>query len=201
MKILIISPPRCGSTSLILSIRDITKYHIINEPYYIESVRKVYPLVIPNNSVVKMLSNQVPTEFGKPTDFIKYILSIKNDYDKIILLNRRNKKQHLESWANWLVRYKRNDDTHMIWYSDDIEKELNQVSYDMDLKYQVNSIYNISDKLSIPITFYEDLYGDDRELSLNIIKQWKLGIDELQLNELLNPRNKYRQVGTRENLI
>ena len=201
MKILIISPPRCGSTSLLNCICDVSGYNTINEPYYIEKTEQVYPLEIPTNSVVKMLSNQVPTQFGTSDDFIKYILSIKSDYDRIILLNRRNKKQHLESWANWVVRYKRNDDTHMIWYADDIKKELTNVSYDRDLKYHVNRIYDIFNILSIPITFYEDLFGDDRQLSLNIIKQWDLGIDVLQLNELLNPRNKYRQVGTRENLI
>ena len=201
MKILIISPPRCGSTSLIKSIRDISGYHMINEPYYIEPVKQKYPLILKDNSVVKMISKQVPHKYGTSADFIKYIVSIKNDYDKIILLNRRNKTNHLESWANLMIKQKQNNDTHMIWYSDDIEKELNHVSYDIDLKHHVDSIYDISDILSIPITFYEDLYGDDRELSLNIIKQWDLDIDELQLNELLNPRNRYRQVGTRENLI
>lgn len=174
---------------------------MINEPYYVESHKQTFPLIVPNKSVVKMLTYQVPSIFGTRSDFLKYILSIQDDYDKIILLNRRDKKQHLESWANWMVRYKRNDDTHMIWYSDDIKQELNHVSYDRDLKHHVDVIYKISDILSIPITYYEDLYGIDRELSLSIIRSWNISMRMLDLNKLLNPQNKYRQIGNRKNLI
>ena len=56
----------------------------------------------------------------------------------------------------------------------------------------------ISTKLSIPMIYYEDLYGDDRNKSLEIIKSWKLDIDNGKLNEILNPKFRYRQLKNKD---
>ena len=54
-----------------------------------------------------------------------------------------------------------------------------------------SEILLVSKKLDIDITWYEDLYGEDRNKSLEIIKSWNLDINEELLNEDLHPRNKY----------
>ena len=64
--------------------------------------------------------------------------------------------------------------------------------------YVIPSIYRkvideISTKLSIPIIYYEDLYGLDRDKSLKIIKSLDLDLDVRLLNEKLHPKFKYRQ--------
>jgi len=87
-------------------------------------------------------------------------------------------------------------DIHSSWEFSNIPKEyVNQ--FILDNKHKLiydfkTKIQTLSTLLSIPITYYEDLYGEDRELSLNIIKSWKLDIDEERLNDTLNPLNRYR---------
>jgi len=54
-----------------------------------------------------------------------------------------------------------------------------------------SEILLLSKKLNIDITWYEDLFGNDRKKSLDIIKSWNLDLDSNQLNEDLHPKNKY----------
>ncbi len=54
----------------------------------------------------------------------------------------------------------------------------------------------LSTILNIPITWYEDLYGEDRIKSLGIIQDWGISnIDSNLLNENLDPQFRYRQFG------
>ena len=64
--------------------------------------------------------------------------------------------------------------------------------------FVIPSIYRkvideISTELSIPIIYYEDLYGSDRNKSLKILKTLDLDLDVSSLNEKLHPKFKYRQ--------
>ena len=207
MKILIISPPRAGSTSLLDSISDLCNYESIFEPYINEmsqrtTDRKPYPFNVPDNSVVKMISYQVPKNYGKPSNFLDFIVSVYRDYDKVILLNRRNEKEHFESYVNLIIKNKNPiKNSTRPWYYEDITDKLHLFDLNEIIPYR-NVIDELSNKLSIPITYYEDLYGNDRLKSLEIIKKWKLDIDNGELNERLNPKFRYRQSkNKRRNLI
>ena len=95
MKILIISPPRAGSTSLLNNICLLTNSERIAEPYtnqkeLITREPYPYPLELSKKCVVKMITFQVPEQYGEPNQFLSFIKSIHKDYDKIILLNRKN---------------------------------------------------------------------------------------------------------------
>tara|TARA_B100001175_G_C19499950_1_gene637523 strand:- start:68 stop:697 length:630 start_codon:yes stop_codon:yes gene_type:complete len=202
MKILIISPPRAGSSSLIYSIAELSNYESIYEPYIdpLISKRKFerapYPYSVPDNCVVKMLSYQVPKKYGKQNKFLDYIVSVYKDYDKVILLNRKNEKEHFESLVNLQVKNNRRNwgpkAPSKPWYYDDISDELHQFDSDLYARYR-KVIDEISTKLSIPIIYYEDLYGLDRDKSLKIIKSLDLDLDVRLLNEKLHPKFKYRQ--------
>jgi len=56
--------------------------------------------------------------------------------------------------------------------------------------FELSKLYNKD------IVWYEDLYGNNRDLSLKIIKSWAFKdfeIDCIQLNEYLDPKYKYNK--------
>ena len=150
--------------------------------------------------VIKTQSFQKPISYPKSAVEFNQVLAQKFDKNRIILLLRRNFDEHIISYTN--LRYKAYLHGYWTglaekpWHQKDIpESYLNNVeeqrSIYKDLTEQRNMLYEIADKLNIDITWYEDLYGNDRKLSLNVIKSWSLGIDYNALNERLHPRNKY----------
>ena len=197
MKILIISSPRAGSSSLIYSITELSNYESIYEPYINQLSERTeeripYPYVVPDNCVVKMLSYQVPKKYGNKDDFLGYIASVYKDYDRVILLNRKNEKEHFESLVNLQIRNKNRKDVFAPWYYSDIKKDLHLFDTKLYIRYR-KVIDEISTELSIPIIYYEDLYGSDRNKSLKILKTLDLDLDVSSLNEKLHPKFKYRQ--------
>ena len=207
MKILIISPPRCGSTSLLRSISKLSDYDMILEPYMgndplsSRAKEKIpYPFDVPDNFIVKMITNQLPKKFvytETSNTFFNFITSIYKDYDMVILLSRRNEKEHFESYVNLRIRNKNKDNPFQPWFFEDIENKLSTVLLNEITLYRT-IINMISTKLSIPMIYYEDLYGNDRNKSLEIIKSWKLDIDNSKLNEILNPKFRYRQLKNKD---
>ena len=193
MRILIISPPRCGSTSLSLNLAKILNYKVHQEPFNYRwwPDKYSYPIEIENNSIVRTITYQVPKEFGKPNDFIKFIIEFKNQFDKIILLSRRNKQKHLESYANLIVKNTLKQSVYQKWNMNEIKDKLKDFKYEQ-IQPHVDSIHKLSQLINIPITYYEDLYGQDRDKSLEIIKSWKINMNFNKLNELSNPKFKLR---------
>jgi len=201
MKILIIGIPRTGSTSLWSNIINLG-YSGLMEPYrrYNHNYLKYpYPLDISKNEkvVVKHLIHDIPRKkyIGNMSD-IDICKEMSEQFDKTIILDRRNSQEMLESYIGLYYNLDNNMDIHSSWEFSNIPKEyVNQ--FILDNKHKLiydfkTKIQTLSTLLSIPITYYEDLYGEDRELSLNIIKSWKLDIDEERLNDTLNPLNRYR---------
>ena len=207
MKILIISPPRCGSSSLLRNISKLSDYDMIFEPYMgndplsSRAKEKIpYPFDVPDNFIVKMITNQLPKKFvytETSNTFFNFITSIYKDYDMVILLSRRNEKEHFESYVNLRISNKNKDNPFQPWFFEDIENKLSTVDIN-DIIFYKNQMNMISTKLSIPMIYYEDLYGDDRNKSLEIIKSWKLDIDNGKLNEILNPKFRYRQLKNKD---
>ena len=174
MKILIISPPRCGSTSLLRNISKLSDYDMILEPYMSNdplssrTKEKIpYPFDVTDNFIVKMITNQLPKKFvytETSNTFFNFITSIYKDYDMVILLSRRNEKEHFESYVNLRIRNKNKDNPFQPWFFEDIENKLSTVLLNEITLYRT-IINMISTKLSIPIIYYEDLYGKDRNKS------------------------------------
>lgn len=201
MKILIIGIPRTGSTSLWSNIINLG-YSGLNEPYRrynLNYLKHPYPLDILKNEkiVVKHLTHDMPRKkyIGNMSD-IEVCKDMSEQFDKTIILDRRNSQEMLESYIGFYYNYENNKDVHSTWEFSNIPKEyVNE--FILDNKHKMiydfkTKIQTLSALLSIPITYYEDLYGEDRELSLNIIKSWKLDLDEERLNDALHPINRYR---------
>lgn len=227
MKILIIGTPRSGTTSLIKGIAK-QNYFAKGEPYNYNigshKYKNKYPLKEVSeyeNIVVKTLAYQVPKEEEgrNPIDFGVEFCSY---FDKVILLDRLIWESHWESFIN-LHRLLRNKweynislginihtshqdkfNPHGYWIPDSLTNKDFKVAYeqklDDELKEQKKIIAGISEKLNIPITYYEKLYGEDRMEAFQIINKWDLeDIDPLELLDYLEPSKKYRKWET--NLI
>jgi len=194
MKILIVSPPRCGSTSLLNNLCELTNSKRIAEPYtnpkeLLTRKQNEYPLNLNGNYIVKMVSNQVPESYRE--DFESFITLVYREYSKVILLSRRNLQEHFESYINLRSRLNKKD-VHDSWYIDDIKPFYDRFDIEK-FKLKTTVVDIISKKLKIPIIYYEDLYGKDRKKSLKIIESLNLNIDNSKLNDKLNPIFRYRQ--------
>lgn len=193
MKILIIGPPRSGTSSFIRELCDITKYEGIGEPYnYSRSVKNYYdyPIKLKDNTVCKTLTLQTPVEFKN--DFLKFIQEFNKYFDKTILLTRLNKEDHILSLLNLKVRFLKNQNQHNHWYKEDIKDYRHLVNYETDVLPHINAVNRTASLLNLTPIPYEELYGDDREKSLKIIESFNLNLDSKELNERLDPKYRYR---------
>lgn len=154
MKILIIALPRTGSTALgetLLKKYKLKKY--LFEPFVPDSKEKYNQE--DTNVVVKTLVYQIP-ENVKEENRIEWLINLTKEFDEIILLSRKDLKSCGESWA-YLSYFNETKkfmyDDNYVWeptpYDDLAYKQV--VFFDRDLSY-------ISEKLNIPITYYEDIY-------------------------------------------
>ena len=203
MKILIISVPRSGSTSLAYNLKSTLEYNeIFVEPYLYQKHNESfiskrpfehgYPLKLSKNSIVKTMSYQVASQYGKPKDFTSFISEWKKEFDKIILLSRKDKHEHFVSWVNLLSKQENDESVYKKWNITEIEAKLKNYN-NVEFNKHRDVIEELSNLLNIPITYYEELYGEDRIQSLEVITKWGLELDSNKLNELSNPKFKLKQ--------
>ena len=145
MRILILSLPRCGSTSLLYDIAKKENLNPIFEPFDMSN-RVLYSDEL-DDIVVKTIIFQHNDNF-----------ELCKKFNKVILLSRKNVKEHIESYSYcWYEsgknKYKSHDHYNYTkppdWVIDITEKKLAEWKNELD---------DISKKLNIPITYYEDIY-------------------------------------------
>jgi len=157
-------------------------------------------LIESSTVLVKTQSHQKPKHYsGSSIDFLLELVK-RFDKNRTILICRKDYDKHIISYTN--LRYTIyqhgywSGKTNLHWKQSDIPEsylhnEKEQKLIHKNVTEQRNLLFEISDKLNIGITWYEDLYGKDRNKSLDIIKSWKLGINEKRLNKNLDPKFKY----------
>jgi len=199
MKILIYGTPRSGTTSLMKSLGN-QYFFLLEEPFteWINKSMCEYPLTELNehsNIVVKSLALQKPKS---SKNLLEFQLDFAKEFDCVIILDRKNLKEHKESFLHLYYRLDNlHPSVHQKWTMDVIPKkyqedfEIDNRYYDLEL--QKEHIKRLSEVLNIPITYYEDLYGNDRKKSFDIINSWNIPIDVNKLNKDLVPIHKLRQ--------
>jgi len=199
MKILIIGTSRSGTTSLRRAFKD-QDYHTIGEPFNeLVTGDREYPLHELSqykNLCVKTLCDQIPKNLD--INFLDFITLFSKEFNKIILLDRKNFIEHHKSFVHMHWRLSRNESVHQSWEQslipEKFEKNHNYHCRHKHLDLQKEQIGEISDILNIPITWYEDLYGNDRETSLEIINNWNIDdINSVELNKYLDPKFKLKK--------
>ena len=161
MKILIISLPRTGSTSLHDNLCKKKELQYIFEPWD-GSERYSYDSNMVNCCLKTMI-------FQSPEiDYLKFHEKLSKEFDEVILLSRRDLKECAESWA-YLKHHNHKgfDSTRpYVWRTPpNIEKHVNDI-------YKWNDeLKELSKILGVGITYYEDIFdkNSDERYRKNII--------------------------------
>jgi len=211
MKILIIGNLRSGSTSLFNAFyKSMDGYKGFSEPFNSReegfgNSKELYSLDY-SNLIVKLLPWDLYQDFA--FDMINYLFyretlnitqlkskiedglyNYSSNFDKIILLIRKNKLEQSQSYSNSAE----NNNYHISYYYNDNIGDLD-LSSNL-LKHHDDIITNLSDKLQIPLTYYEDLYQGNVSLIHSFLNQNQIKVDNLKLFcETLNPKYRYRQL-------
>lgn len=201
-RILIIGNYRSGTTQLMLGLADIFNLLDFREPFAERSdiIKKRNSHITYRNHelvdrmVTKTLMQQIPTNWVG-TDF-EFLDNLRKDYDKVILLSRKNVEDRLNSYLNSILTNKWHDK-----YVDDEDKliklEKKILIENIDKTYYTDKRINeYSLHSGINLTWYEDLYNQDKSHSYNTVFSWNLSdnmdwFDNLWKN-YISPNHKYR---------
>ena len=201
MKILIVGTSRSGTTSLIQGISS-QNFKSISEPFndrFRDEQLDVSKYLNYENLCIKSLVFQKPNDYKDTISFYKEFCK---KFDKTILLDRNSFQEHWISNINLHYKNKLKENlnlttwpSHGVWYKDEITSEIeNEVINEGWFEFFKNEkklIKILSEELNIKITLYENLYGNDRSISMDIINNWNINVDSKKLNEYLNPKYKY----------
>lgn len=162
MKILIISLPRCGSTSLMGSLSQKYGLDEIFEPWNYNRVRVQYESSKPN-IVLKTIIGQHPKEVT-PDQSLNWLKTLTKEFDETILLSRKDLKSCAESWAYLNFHKKTHNSLEKYYYIDppNLEWAIN------DIEIKNKKLVTLSKEINIPITYYEDIFNP---LSSNRLRQ------------------------------
>lgn len=153
MNILIIALPRTGSSELgrRLSIKHNLRYEF--EPF--NPSAGLPRLVNFKNVVVKTIIFHLPTTI-KSEDRIEWLLNLTKEFDEVILLSRKNLINCAESWSYLMYKEKeksfKSNQPYLWEKTPNYDKEYHNI-----VKWN-DELIHISNKLKIPITYYEDVY-------------------------------------------
>ena len=172
MKILIISLPRTGSTSLMNKIAKEKNLNIISEPF--DNRRKEIK-TFPNDIIVKSIIKQHPPNVGNVVDWY-YNFSL--EFDEVILLSRKNLQACWESLSYYT--YNRTKRGFLSTYEYYWEETPN-IDYCKNYILECNNMINELSKItSINIQYYEDLFD------INSNKKLRKGNkNDLNINKLI----------------
>lgn len=175
MKILIISLPRTGSTSLMNEVSIKNNIKAVFEPF---NPLNTQERNIRNfeNSVVKTIIFHKPN-FIEEKDRLNWVIELTYEFDKTILLSRRDEIACAESWAFLNYKSKRLGFTSTASYL--WEETPNYSSSLKNVQEMNNELRIISEKINVPITYYEDIFdpngpkrlrkGNRNDINKNII--------------------------------
>lgn len=152
MKIIIISIPRSGSTSLMKKLSSENGLDFIFEPWNTSRPREKYNAER-DNVVLKTIVDQFPPNITQENS-LEWYMSFVKDFDQIILLSRRDLDSCAESWAHFNHYYKTYLSTEKYYY--DNPPNLEWAKKDITEKH--NKLLEFGEKLNIPITYYEDVF-------------------------------------------
>ena len=186
MKILLFYTPRTGSTSILNYFEKLNpNYECFNEPWFewmIENLHKnkieYSELISKKNIFIKSTYKTIPISLD----------TLVNDFDKIIILLRKNQKEQVESSIlahkeySFLNSSPRLYSTYNI--TDEEFKSKNKV-YDFLNK----TLVEFANLNNLPIFYYEDLYYNDFTPLFN---ELELQYNQEYYEEYLNISKKYR---------
>ena len=191
MKVLIISLPRTGSTTLMKALGSIFNLETVNEPFYKDSPKlQTYPLEQKDNFIEKSHINHKPSNTSKSS--FDFFCDYYKEFDKVILLGRKD----LDAMTESFIHGRDTGNFHNPYTIPKSKKFKNFKEHRQSAEYWVDTVLKFSQKNNIPITWYEDLYSGNKNLVLDTIKLWNLRLEYKYLKEFIDPIKKYRKTRT-----
>lgn len=197
VKILIIGIHRSGTTSLAKGLHASLEgdFTLFREPYNSGTreywgVCHLHPFSWPDSCIVKMLIDQLP--YGFKGNYLDYFTSIVSDFDRVILLKRKNKKQVLESFSH--ANYYHETKGRFSWHSSyTYDQNVNTEKYKMYINDLYQQLGELQKTLNIKYTYYEDLYSGNRDKVNKFLKRNKLTVNLEEFFKFVDPSKKYRK--------
>lgn len=205
-KILILSSGRSGSSSLIWGLAKGIKNSISHfEPFSPRWSEFVGENQEKTNTHIQKILEQSKTNivieknivtqpfYMDKTKRLRFWGEYLTNFDRVILLSRRNFEATAESYAHSKVT----DKWFKTYNSKDIKSiDKKEIDNMLEEVKESNSIINsLSKYYKLPIIYYEDLFSKNRHFQENFLKIYNL--DSLdypdKFYEVLNPKNKYRK--------
>jgi hypothetical protein len=196
MKILLLGTPRSGSTSLVKFIDShikLSNYQMVIEPFnnsmYFKGDSNIETLLQYENILVKNLfllgHEEYPTKsFNNIYEYLTWCYSY---FDKIIILDRRDKLAQSESFV---INEKMSREKGIGWHTPkiyDLTKIETSYIETMVNRYTESSkiLYEISQNKGYPIFYYEDIF---LEHDINVVKNM---LEYLGIELILNNYNEF----------
>lgn len=160
MKICILATGRCGSTSLFGCIKDHlpSEYMFLTEPFDRYKTKKE-PFTIDTttpNVLIKTLVGQIPNE----KDGMMVYDWIFQTFDKVIILDRKNKVEQTESFAfHTINNIKDRHNRKRVYYLNSIPEDVIN-KWEIDLNIASELLESYSREYNSKIYYYEDIFVD-----------------------------------------
>jgi hypothetical protein len=185
MKILILYTPRSGTNSIVeYFLKQNPNYKYFNQPFTLYEEPGIEK--IPYEECIKYENVLVKSDINNFSKLKINKQKIINDFDKVLLISRKNKREQAISFI--FAKKNKNflDKTKRQYYLDGIGEDMIKEWEDV-YEYLENMLYNFTDP-RFRFFYYEDLfYGDFSELfdylDINNINE--------DFNNILDKNNKY----------
>ena len=196
MKILIEAIPRSGSTVLLKAIAKIYNCRAITEPWlkatyhkrqsedFLEE-RKV------KNVVIKSMASQVPSD-GKYEDRLDIHTRFAKQFDIVICLGRKNKKEQVESFVHAIKINTGPNEWHGKYTFNNNILDEDYIQYGNQYDSHMSDLKLLAENLGKEIIWYEDLFSGNVEIVDKCLKSLPSNISYDNLKEYIDPKLKYR---------
>jgi hypothetical protein len=187
MKIALIYTPRSGSTSILKYFQKVKPdYVCYNEPWFEWMQKNLYNKGITYENVISMENVFIKSAFKTLPVSLEQIIK---DFDKVVFLLRRNKKEQVESAVllgrqNDFLNYSKRK--YWVDSINDEERSIFEDRYD----FLNNTLTKCALENNKKIFYYEDLYYGNFD---DFFTEIGLPFNEFAFNEHLNIKNRYRE--------
>ena len=196
MKILIEAIPRSGSTVLLKAIGKIYNFRVITEPwldatYYDRQSKDFLQERKVKNVVVKSMVSQVPFD-GKHEDRLDIHTRFAKQFDIVICLGRKNKKEQVESFAHAMRNNVAPNEWHGRYSFISNISEEDYIQYSNQYDDHMSDLKLLAKNLNKEIIWYEDLFSGSTEKVNKCLNTLPNEISYDNLKEYIDPKLKYR---------
>jgi len=187
MKIALLYTPRSGSTSILNYFQKVKPdYTCYNEPWFEWMQKNLYNEEITYEKVISMENVFIKSAFKTLPVSLDQIIK---DFDKVVFLLRRNKKEQVESAAllgrnNDFLNYTKRK--YWVESIDEEEREIINNRYD----FLNETLTKCAIDNNKAIFYYEDLYYGSFD---DFFKEMELPFNQEVFYKFLNKKNRYRE--------